>query len=245
MINVGQGDSFIIRDKNNILAVDSYSSNINYIKSAGIDHIDVLCLTHSDNDHISSALDLVSDIKVDCLVLNYYENSDEIKRIEQKVKKVIRVKKGDNFSFGKNNCHVIGPKNKYKEVNNNSLVFITTVGSKRILFTGDMEKEEEEDIFDKKIFVDIIKIPHHGSDTSMSNNVIKNVSFNTCLISCGKFNKYNHPSSLTLDKLKNKNVYISYNTGSITFDLNSNIIIKKRDFRFYLNCLDCLTKEIY
>ncbi|MCR5787044.1 MAG: hypothetical protein K6G28_05025, partial [Acholeplasmatales bacterium] len=121
-------------------------------------------------------------------------------------------------------------------------VFYTTVGNKKILFTGDMEKEEENNIFNKKLYVDILKVPHHGSNSSLGDNFMKNVSFKTCLISCGEYNKYKHPSSDTLNKIKYCNYYISYETGSLTINLESGKVYKYYSKRKLLNYLDCLTK---
>ncbi len=242
MINVGQGDSFILQDKDKVMLIDSYGSNIDYIKKQGINKIDVLVITHSDNDHIGSAIDVVKKYNVDKLILNKYENSDTANELKKYVKSTYYLKSGDNFNFGNNICYVLGPNVENKEINNNSLVFYTTVGNKKILFTGDMEKEEENNIFNKKLYVDILKVPHHGSNSSLGDNFMKNVSFKTCLISCGEYNKYKHPSSDTLNKIKYCNYYISYETGSLTINLESGKVYKYYSKRKLLNYLDCLTK---
>lgn len=216
MINVGQGDSLLLEDNNKYLCIDSYSTNISYIESRGIEEIDTLIITHSDDDHMGSAMELIEKFHVKNLYLSKYDNLDKTKELSSNVKNTIYLSKGDNFYFNKIYFTVLGPVEKNSDVNNNSLVFVANINNTKVLFTGDMEQEEEAQIFNGRLNVDILKVPHHGSNSSMGEVFFRNVEFDTALISVGINNKYNHPSSETLLKLKSKKVYKTSTDESIT-----------------------------
>ncbi len=216
MINVGQGDSLILQDNNKYLCIDSYSSNISYIESQGVEEIDTLIITHSDDDHMGSAKELIEKFHVKNLYLSKYDDLTKTKEISSLVKNTYYLSKGDYFYFNRIYFNVLGPVTKNSDVNNNSLVFTANINNTKVLFTGDMEKEEEAQIFNSKLNVDILKVPHHGSNSSMSDSVMNNLEFDTALISVGINNKYKHPSSETLEKLKDKRVYKTSTDESIT-----------------------------
>lgn len=216
MINVGQGDSLLLSDNNKYLCIDSYSTNISYIESRGIEEIDTLIITHSDDDHMGSAKELIEEFHVKNLYLSKYDDLNKTKELSNLVKNTYYLSKGDYFYFNKIYFSVLGPKNKNSDVNNNSLVFVASINNNKVLFTGDMEEEEEAQIFDSKLNVDILKVPHHGSNSSMSKYFTQDVEYDTALISVGINNKYKHPSSETLEKLKDKKVYKTSTDESIT-----------------------------
>ncbi len=241
MINVGQGDSLLISDNNKYLCIDSYSTNISYIESRGIEEIDSLVITHSDDDHMGSAKELIQKFHVKNLYLSKYDDLNKTKELSDLVKNTYYLSKGDYFYFNKIYFNVLGPKNKNSDVNNNSLVFVATINNNKVLFTGDMEEEEEMQIFDSKLNVDILKVPHHGSNSSMSDYFIERVEYDTALISVGINNKYKHPSTETLDKLKDKKVYKTSTDESITlYFLDSKYYTYINRFEKYF--IDLVTK---
>lgn len=241
MINVGQGDSFLIQDRGKNMAIDSYNSNIDYIKALGIEKLDILLITHSDNDHINSATKLVRDIKVDTLILNKYEDSVIIDDIRPYVKNVLYLSKGDVFYFNSHICNVLGPENNIDK-NNNSLVFDINLNNRSFLFTGDMEEKEENEIFDEYLQYDFLKVPHHGSDSSMKDNFLKYVRFKYALISVGINNKYNHPSVETINKLDLDKTYMTSKSNSVRIYLTkyNYYIYESIRKRLILNVLDMI-----
>ncbi len=232
MLDVGQGDSILISrafNKGNIL-IDSYN-NLDKLDEIGINKIDTLIITHSDNDHISTALDVVKKYKVECLISSVFDSSEELERIEKNVKKSLKVSGGDTKFIADVRFDFLGPKVNNSSLNNNSLVFKTLINKTTILFTGDMEDVEEEQIFDQNIKADILKVPHHGSNSSMSDPFLNHCSYNDAIISVGKNNKFGHPNQETLQKLVGCNVYRTDEVGNIciniyankyTFDINKN-----------------------
>lgn len=240
MINVNQGDSFLVESNNKYLCIDSYLYNISYIKSQGIKHIDSLIITHSDNDHINTAEELIKEFDVDNLYLSIFDKCDTTNNLTTLVDNVYYLSRGDSFYFSNTYVNVLGPIVKNSDLNNNCLVFTMNINASEILFCGDCEEEEENQIFNSYLNVDILKVPHHGSNSSMGENFMKYVSFDTALISVGLNNKYGHPASETLSKLENKNVFKTSTDGSVKiyFTKNKYFIYTKRHNRYLLDLLD-------
>lgn len=241
MINVGQGDSFLIRDKDKTMCVDSYSTNISYIKSKGIKTIDILLITHSDNDHIGSALEMCTKFDVKKVIFNKYEESEISREITKLVEDVSYLGAGETFYFNNHIAHVLGPCENI-DTNNNSLVFDITLNNVSFLFTGDSEASEENLIYTKYYKYDFVKIAHHGSKSSTSDTFLNHVSFDNALISVGINNIYNHPSSETILKLKDKNVYLTSTSNSVVIYLFNNkyVVYPTIKKRYLLNKLDLI-----
>lgn len=239
MINVGQGDSFLIEENDKTMCIDSYSVNISYLKGRGIKNIDTLLITHSDTDHIGSALELVETFKVERVIFNKYETSDISKEISKKVKNTLYLGKGEVFYFNKHKAEVLGPIINI-DTNNNSLVFEITLNKTSFLFTGDSEEKEEDLIYDKYKTYDFVKIAHHGSKTSTQSAFLEHIRFDNALISVGINNSYGHPSSETLTKLKDKKVYMTSTSNSVIIYITSNkyFVYQTIKKRLFLNYLD-------
>lgn len=230
MLDVGQGDSILISkafNKGNIL-IDSYN-NLDRLDELGINRIDTLIITHSDNDHIDTAKDVIGKYKVNCLISSAFDDSSEIKELKKLVLKSYEVKHEDSKIIADIKLEFLGPVIKNTEMNNNSLVFKATINKTTILFTGDMEKEEEELIFSKRLAVDVLKVPHHGSNSSLSEAFMNNCKFDNAIISVGKNNQFGHPNKETLVKLKDANIYRTDEVGNIYINVFSN------KYRFEIN----------
>lgn len=114
------------------------------------------------------------------------------------------------------------------EENKDSLIMYTNLNNYGILFMGDSTKEEELEILNNyELDVDILKIGHHGSNTSSGDIFINNLKPRYALVSVGLNNRYNHPSKNVVDILKRNNVntYYSSINGSVRFILKDNITI--------------------
>ena len=117
---------------------------------------------------------------------------------------------------------ILSPEEKeYEKSNNYSIVLRLDYYNNSFLFMGDAELDIENYLLDNNsnIQCDLIKIGHHGSNSSTSNNFIKKVSPKYAVISVGKDNDYNHPDKKVLDRLNRYNIEI------IRTDLNGNIIV--------------------
>ena len=115
----------------------------------------------------------------------------------------------------------IGPVEEYSDTNDNSLVLRLTYGDKSFLFTGDMEREAENDLLDSgvKLSSDVLKVGHHGSSTSTSYRFLYEVSPEIAVISCGEDNSYGHPHEEVLSRLSDADVTV-YRT-----DLDGSVVL--------------------
>lgn len=237
MLDVNQGDCLLIsypHNQGNIL-IDTggklfddsnYISNniiIPYVKSLGIKKIDYLILTHGDYDHTGEALNLVKNFKIDNVVFNCGDNNN----LE---KKQIELLENTNINY--DSCINELKINKYKlqflktkvydNENDNSSVIYLNYNKYKFLFMGDAGIEKENDILAKYNLknIDFLKVGHHGSNTSSSEEFIKSINPKYSLISVGKNNRYGHPKGEVLDTLKGSKIYRTDINGSIEIKLN-------------------------
>lgn len=222
-IDVGQGDSCLIKQKNNKgnILIDAYNC-MDYLKSTGISKIDTLIITHSDNDHINEANEIIDYFKVSNI---YYPIYDE------KCKEILNgkgngIKNGVNFVIGDIAFDVLGPIDDLDQVNSNSLVVKMNLDNKSFLFTGDMTEDEEMmlvDSYKNNLKSDVLKVAHHGSKTSSNDLFLSYVAPKYSIISVSANNNYGLPNASIVDKLnKISNVYMTKNNGNITFIIYKN-----------------------
>ena len=198
---------------------------ITFLKSFGITKITKLVITHGDYDYMGEAVNLVSDFKVEQVVFNCGELND----LEKKLTKVLDQKnikyeicinniKKDNYNLEFLNTKI------YDNENDSSSVIYLNYNDYKFLFMGDAGIERENDVLDKYNLsdIDVLKVGHHGSNTSSSENFIKSISPKYSLISVGKNNRYGHPKDSVLDILRNSKIYRTDIDGSIKFKIKNN-----------------------
>ena len=237
MLDVSQGDCFVIQDKfnkKNIMIDTGGSYNeylkdniITFLKSKGINKIDFLILTHGDYDHMGYAEYFVKQIKVKNVIFNI----DEYNNLELKLIKVLKSKK---ISYYKNveqydKFQFLNTK-LYDNENDNSNVIYFNYENYKFLFMGDASINKEEDLLEKYNLknIDFLKVGHHGSDTSTSLKFINTINPKYSLISVGKNNKYGHPKKSVLNNLSNSQIYRTDLAGSVEIKLN------KKGYKIYL-----------
>ncbi|MCR5350438.1 MAG: hypothetical protein K6E20_05580, partial [Acholeplasmatales bacterium] len=114
---------------------------------------------------------------------------------------------------------ILGPINKYKEVNSNSIVLKIKIYNTTFLYTGDMTSEEENDLilkYNDKLKSNILKVGHHGSNTSTTDEFLNMVNPDISIVSVGLNNKYNLPDESIINKLnKTSKVYETRYSGNI------------------------------
>lgn len=244
-IDVGQGDSTLIHleyNKLNLL-IDSggsyYNKNfsavarntIPMLKSLGIKKINYLITTHGDYDHCGEVINLINNFKIEVLVINNNEaNKLEetiIKAAKEKNVKIIRLNKNMLIKYRNSKIELIELSVDSDE-NKSSIVAYATINDKKILLTGDLPKEEEERLVKEYNIkdIDIIKIGHHGSNTSTSLKYIKTAKPKIAVISVGLNNKFGHPTKEVLKTLEDSKIYKTSNDGSILFNIKNQILIK-------------------
>lgn len=195
-INVGQGDACLIRNGNTAILIDTGGSKyvdianeclIPFFKSKRIYDIDLVITTHNDYDHNGALNELVNNFKVD---------------------KVVTSKSSFPLEIGGIMLRNLNTKD-YEEDNDNSLVINFKMWGKEFLIMGDASKKVEEQILNENhdLQCDILKIGHHGSDTSTSERFIKTLMPDEAIISVGT-NYYGHPHKSVLTLLDKYDVRI-------------------------------------
>ena len=226
-LDVGQGDSSLIRIKNKNYLIDTggkynYSLADNLIiplsRSVGVKKIDYLILTHGDYDHMGEAINLVNKFKVDNVVFNCGPYND----LENELIKVLKNKNINYYTCVNrvDNLEFLQTK-KYDNENDNSNVIYTKLNNHKLLFMGDASITKEKDILNKYELsnIDVLKVGHHGSKTSSSKEFITEINPKYSIISVGKNNRYGHPNKEVLDNLNKSIIYRTDQDGSVLFKI--------------------------
>lgn len=225
-IDVGQGDSVLIVTKNNkSILIDTggkvgsnyslmKSNVIPFFKSIGIRKLDYLFITHGDYDHAGYGIDLVNNFNVK----NRFTNKGKYNLLEKK----LNIKSFNNSYIKIDNVEIYSLNSKhYNNENSDSLVLLVIIDNYKLLFMGDASINTEKDIMNNYDIGDvfILKVGHHGSKTSSSEEFINSVNPKYSIISVGKNNKFGHPNKEVLDNLSNSKIYRTDIDGSIMFKI--------------------------
>ena len=211
------------------LVNSNYNITINktipYLKSLGIHSLDYLVITHGDYDHMSEAINLVKNFKVEKVIFNCGEFND----LELDLIKVLDKNKIPYYSCIKelnidNNKLYFLNNGDYGNENDNSSVIYTEFNNYKFLFMGDAGVEVEADLIKKYDLqdVDVLKVGHHGSKTSSSKTFIDEINPKYSIISVGKNNRYGHPNNSVLDNLDTSKIYRTDQDGSVMFEIKNN-----------------------
>ena len=246
VIDVGQGDSILIQTPTNANILvdggneDSSSIVRSYLKKHKIKSLDMIIATHLDSDHIGSLDNIIDDFDVKSIYTpEQTSSSDSFKNLLTScLNKDIEIQyfeKGDVKKLDNNiELTVLSPSYIQDENNSNSIVFKLDYNNKSFLFTGDATTSNELDIIDSFNLdnVDFLKVGHHGSSTSTSDDFLKATTPDIAVISCGYKNQYGHPHKKVLDNLSSNNI-ITYRTdltGDMIFYSDGNTIFTKKDY---------------
>lgn len=216
-MDVGQGDAALVElpDGKNLL-IDGGNpgdgENIaDYLSAKHISKLDYVVATHPHADHIGGMGYIIENMEVgsvfapkidpsDVPATKSYENF--LQSVKDKNLKITAAKSGNTLFEGEGyKAECFSPKNdKNDGLNNYSVVFKLTHGSDSFLFTGDAEKEIEEEMIKNKLSLDsdVLKVGHHGSSSSSSKEFLNAVSPKFAVISSGRDNSYGHPHGETL-----------------------------------------------
>lgn len=217
-IDVGQGDStLIVTPKNKKILIDGGEGKTNvlfqYLLDRRINKIDYIIISHFDSDHCNGLIEIIEKMRVENIVMSKQsKESEEYKKIleiiKQKNIKVSSVKAEDKIIIEKNlYTKILNPAEKFEfqDLNNNAIVAKLVYKDFSMLFTGDIEKAEENlaKKYKNELKSTILKVAHHGSKTSTSEEFLKYVEPQIALIGVGENNKFGHPNQITIEKLKN------------------------------------------
>ena len=243
ILDVGQGDSILLKIDNKSILIDTggkpnfkkdlwtkrdseynvmISSIIPFFKSIGIKKIDYLIITHGDYDHIGNASKLINNFKIDAVIFNVGDyNKLELNLIKiLKEKHIPYYQNIESLNINNNKLYFLNTR-VYDNENDNSSVIYTKINNKKILLMGDAGKAKELDIINKYNIkdIDILKVGHHGSNTSSSIEFIDVIKPKKCIISVGKNNHFGHPKESVIDTLTNYcDIYRTDVNGSISIN---------------------------
>ena len=247
-IDVGQGDCTLIKtETNKTVLIDGGEGNgdkydqgeytvLPYLLDRGITSLDYIMISHFDSDHCGGLFYIIENLKVKNIIIGlqsekYPHYINLLNLIKNKKINLIIVENGQKIKIDRTSyIDILWPdrNNLVQEnsINNNSIVAKFYYKNKTILFTGDIEKIAEEKMINlhgNNLKSDILKSPHHGSNSSSIKEFINLVDPQIVLIGVGKDNSYGHPSLLVLER------YLSNNIRIYRTDLNGEIVIKIKD----------------
>ena len=217
-IDVGQGDcTLIITPKGKKILIDGGEGKneilLPYLLDRGINKIDYIIISHFDSDHCNGLIEVMEKIKVGKVIVSKQpEESEEYRNISEIIKQknieAYVVKAQDRITIEKDlYINILNPAGKleFKDLNNNAIVAKLIYKNFSMLFTGDIEKAEENiaQKYKNNLKSTILKVAHHGSKTSTNEKFLKYVEPQIALIGVGENNKFGHPNQQTIEKLKN------------------------------------------
>lgn len=244
-LNVGQGDSELIQVNGINMLIDAGTNAgandlVKDLKNRGIKTIDIAIATHPHEDHIGGIDEVLENFDVKSFyapkvahTTKTYENM--LKAVKNEGLKIKQIKEGTKIDLGKDTeVQVYSPvKSQYEELNNYSPVMKISYGQNSFMFTGDAESLVEKEILseNKDLKADVLKLGHHGSHSSTSEEFLKAVDPSIAIVSCAKDNKYGHPHKETMSNLKKAGitVYETFRDGDITISSNG----KKLDVKLH------------
>ncbi len=240
-IDVGKADSIYIKCKDKNILIDAGEKNTydlvnEYLRRQNVKVLDLVIATHPHTDHIGGMPKVIEEFQINKLLMP--ELKEEViptSRTYEKFLLAIKNKNiaperpipGTSFNVGELIFDVLAPNKQYDDVNNNSIVVKMTFKNTSFLFTGDAEKESENDMMNNNfnLEADVLKVGHHGSKTSTSSAFLRKVNPKYAVVCVGE-DRYNLPKKITIDKLTKRNIKVFRTdcNGTVVFSTDGNKI---------------------
>lgn len=225
LIDVGQGDSILIKTPNNkVILIDGGPPKagkkvVNYLKKKQIDTIDLIIATHPHIDHIGGLPHVMNEIKVKQILdtgklhttLTYAKYISQIRK--QKIPMKIAKQNQLIHLDPSLNIQILNAYERPKNNNQSSIALKIRYKNIDFLFLSDIEEDQEKYLAETyHIEADFVKVAHHGSKTSSSLEFIQQVNPKVALLTYSKKNKYGHPVKQVIDNLNTTDAHI-YSTA--------------------------------
>ena len=222
-IDVGQADCALIEYGDYHMLIDGGNKEdgslvITYLENQGISKLDAVVCTHAHEDHVGglpSVLAVYPTAAVYAPTKTYASNvfDDFVYYTDQQGLEITIPEPGHTITQGDLTITVLGPTQSYAETNDTSIILMVELGATSFLFTGDMETAAENDMLDywgNQIDwnVDVLKVGHHGSDTSTGYRFLNAVMPTYGVISVGEDNSYGHPNEEPMSRLNQAGVIL-------------------------------------
>ena len=200
---------------------------VEFLKAQNIEKIDYFILTHCDEDHIGGAYKILDELQIGTLYMPNKENDTQtyerlleaIKRNNVPVNRDLKVSEGIQYTIGNAQWKILSVDAK-NNLNDSSIVIELEYKSTKYLFMGDATTEVEKMVEWNQ--VDVLKVAHHGSNSSTSQLFLEKVKPKYAIISVGRDNSHNLPDIEIIERLKNNNIEIYRTDKNNTIWLTSN-----------------------
>lgn len=236
-IDVGQADAILIEQDQQYMLIDAGNNNdsdliVNYLKEQNVEKLQYLIGTHPHEDHIGGADAVINNFDIDQIFMPQVVNNtktfkDVIAAIKDKKLTITTPNVGDSYKLGDAEWTILAPNSKeYEELNDYSIVVRLVFGNNSFIFMGDAEAKSEDEIleyYENEIASDVLKVGHHGSSSSTSEEFLEAVNPRYAVISAGKDNQYGHPHDEIIARLEEKNIEIlrTDESGTIIFSADA------------------------
>ena len=205
--SVGNADCALILYKDQKILIDcgkptQIHSLVDYLRYYKVTNIDAIILSHLDTDHVGNAFDIISNFDVNTV---YIPKCDDIQYIcdNEYYQRLIRLKDnnmitlndvsaGDEYLYNDLLIKILAPNEQFSDINNNSIVCKIIYKNSSFLFTGDIEKKAQKSLLEKNsdLRADVIKVPHHGRQSSYYKDFLTAVDPKYAIISAGDEKEY-------------------------------------------------------
>lgn len=241
-INVGQGDCTLIKTPDGNMLIDAGENGyektvLDYLEAQGVDSLKYLVATHPHSDHIGGVAEVLDAVPTENIIMPRLSKNNTpttttyekmLTAIKNSGAKVIAAKPGNEYSFGDAEFTVLAPFEQDENLNNMSVVLKLSYSGYSFIFSGDAEKEVENQILKAgyDISADVYKGAHHGSSTSNSKKFVRAINPTYAVLSYEEGNSYGHPHKETVD-LFNEERIVYYSTadyGTIIFTVDNNVL---------------------
>ena len=235
-IDVGQADAIYIKDGNSNMMIDAGNNAdgkllVKYLQSLNVRGFKYVVGTHAHEAHIGGMDDIINNFKIDSFympeAISTSKTFEDVLDALDKNKVTFQTPKiGDKFTLENTNFEVLSIGNDTSDLNDTSLVLKMSYNNTCVLFMGDASSNVEKNLLDKNINCQVLKVGHHGSRYSSSDEFIKKVNPTYGIIMVGEGNKYGHPTKKTLDILNKYkvNIHRTDKEGTIVMHLKGDDI---------------------
>ncbi|MCI9177125.1 MAG: MBL fold metallo-hydrolase [Clostridia bacterium] len=232
--DVGQADSILVTNQEKTMLIDAGNNAdgdllVQNLKKLKIHKIDYLIGTHPHEDHIGGLDDIIQNFEIGTIYMPKVQTNtktfeDVLDAVSDKNLKIRTPKVGDSFKIGEAQCKIVSVSENKTNFNLSSIIIQMEFDGVSYLFTGDAEKEIEENLTIGKI--NILKVAHHGSNTSSNNEFIQKIAPQIAIISVGKQNSYGHPDKEVLERLEKigSKIYRTDEVGNIMIEQSKQVI---------------------
>ena len=222
-IDVGQADCALIECDGKYMLIDGGNAEdsslvVSYLQKQGVEELEAVVCSHAHEDHVGGLPGVLAVFPTKAVYAPTKTYSSKVfdkflYYTDQQGLDVTIPAPGDQFTLGDALVMILGPVKSYADPNDTSIVLMIDFHGKRFLFTGDMETGAENDMLDYwgEYFTwssDVLKVGHHGSDTSTSYRFLRAVMPAYGIISVGEGNSYGHPNETPLSRLEDAEVTV-------------------------------------